>query len=158
MTPPATCTRYVGVLFPLAPWHLRCWSSCATSTCFEISGEHQHRCLCISSPTWGRALSAGSTRALPLTSTYCNSLPLQVSYSQPGDIDLGIRFLQYELVAAPGEPGGRAVQVQCPLIVPQLSMRGGHAQLAATQSSLLPPASSPAVRCSPLQAVRSTYV
>lgn len=104
----------------------------------------------------GRAPSAGSTRALPLTSTYCYSLPLQVSYTQPGDMDLGIRFLQYELVAAPGEPGGRAVQVQRPLIVPQLSMRGGHAQLATMQSSLLPPASSPAVRCSPFQAVRST--
>lgn len=68
----------------------------------------------------------------------------QVSYSKPGDMDLGVRFLSYEVVLAPDTPGGGAVVVQQPLIVPQLSMRGGAAQVRGGVAPLVPPGSSPA--------------
>lgn len=44
-------------------------------------------------------------------------------------MDLGIRFVSYEVVPAPEAPGGFAVLVQRPLIVPQLSMRSGNTQV-----------------------------
>lgn len=65
---------------------------------------------------------------------------MQVSYSNR-DMDLGIRFLSYEVVPAPEAPSGVAVLVQRPLIVPQLSMRSGNAQVRLASTRVLCPGS-----------------
>jgi hypothetical protein len=44
-------------------------------------------------------------------------------------MDLGIRFLSYEVVAAPETPTGLAVMVQRAQIMPQLSTRTDNAQV-----------------------------
>ena len=58
-----------------------------------------------------------------------------MSYGDRG-MDLGIRFLSYEVVVAPEAPTGVAVVVQRAQIMPQLSARSGHPQV---WSSMKPP-------------------
>jgi hypothetical protein len=66
-------------------------------------------------------------------------------------MDLGIRFLSYEVVAAPESPTGVAVAVQRAQIMPQLSTRTDNAQAWPRVRVCMTPVSRHEWHCSSLR-------